>query len=203
MAAGGAASRPSPLHPTPSAPNTTGLHAAQGDSPGEQAPHLRSPALPAAPRRSRGHRVAQLRGGTPGASRRSRPCSGPRVARGGRRGTECRAARDGRGAAAPPPQPLTFTQASPRGAPGEQRWPEAGRGQGRCPLGSSCSSRRRRGLRLPQPRAERSPPLSALRASSAARAPPHARLPARLLRESASQLRSALPLRATDAQRPL
>lgn len=45
--------------------------------------------------------------------------------------------------------------------PGEQRWPEAEHRQGRCPLGSSCS-RRRRGLRLPQPGADRSLPRSAL-----------------------------------------
>lgn len=204
--AGGAASRPSPPHPTPLAPNTRSLHAAQGDSRGRREPHPRTLGLQAGPEGSREHRVAQLRNrGTPGASRRSQPFSGPRVGRRGLRGSARRSALDRRG---PPPRgrphpPLTFKEASPRGAPGEQRWPEAGRGQGRCPLGYSCSSRRRGGLRLPQHRAERSPPPSALRASPAALTPPRYGRPACLLRADASQLRSAPPPRATNARPPL
>lgn len=64
-------------------------------------------------------------------------------------------------------------------APGEQRWAEAKLEQGRCPLGSSCSSSRcRRGIPLlPQPRGRALALLVALRASPDARAPPRATRP--------------------------
>lgn len=165
-----------------------------------------APLQPRASSRDPEHGVAQLReGGAPRASHRSQLCSGARVRRGGLRGTARAVAHNGRRpqARGHPHPPLTFTQASPGGPSREQRWPEAGSRQGRCPFGSSCSSSRRRGLRLPQPRAERSPPPSALRAASAARAPPRTRRAACLLRVGASPLRSAPPLRAADARPPL
>lgn len=77
-AAGGAASRPSPLHRSPPAP-TPGASARRRETPGGLGGGTPpQPGAPAAPPGSRGHRVVQpWAGEVPAASRRNPPGSGP------------------------------------------------------------------------------------------------------------------------------
>lgn len=75
-----------------------------------------------------------------------------------------------------PHPPLTFTEASSRGAPGEQRWPEAERGQGGVPSPPAAAAAAAvSGSRRPGPSARAAAVRP--RAFLAARAQPRARRP--------------------------
>lgn len=198
----GAASRPRPLHPLSPGPRHPRPPSHGGRLPGW------GPAAPQSRASGGATRVAGTRGGAGELCRRGGApgrAAGPASST-VRPGLVRRKVRrpPAKGAGPPPgtPAPVAHLHGaqSARG-PGEQRRAEAERGQGRCPLGSSCSSsrhRRRRGVSLPQPGAERSRrrPLTELPRPPALRLTP----PARLLRAGASPLCSALPLSAADAR---
>lgn len=180
--------------PRPQTPEASMQH---GETPGGREPPLRSPGPPAAPRGSRGQRVAQLgKGGAPGASRRSQPAPGPSWGEEEAKGAGRVGHRPGDAPNHRSPSRRRL-RARPRGSSDGLR-PGAGRGGVSSAPTAAAAAAAVSGSRSPGPRAGRCrPPFEPPR-------PPSLLAPAgHLLRTGASQLRSALPLRATGARPPL